>query len=159
MDSTAATAGDLIRRRSGSRASAAPWSDAPKGRKKFNSCSTIYVDSTVLKPDRDDAIYCVALAIYYGIEAAKAVPDDQRVLFDVFDDSLHPIVVRACVRAAVAGRRPIAARPRDTAEQKVGTLADAGSGAVTEESVRRYLRALVSAADVRASVRAAPASR
>ncbi|OQV25777.1 Cyclin-Y-like protein 1 [Hypsibius exemplaris] len=57
--------------------------------RKFNSCSTIYVDdSTVSQPNLRNTIKCVSLAICYHIKNRE-----QREIrtIDIFDERLHPL--------------------------------------------------------------------
>lgn len=55
--------------------------------KKFNSCSTIYIDdSTVSQPNLKSAIRLVACAIHYHI---KRRTSDRSL--DIFDEKLYPI--------------------------------------------------------------------
>ncbi|XP_029384914.1 cyclin-Y isoform X5 [Echeneis naucrates] len=58
-------------------------------RRKYSSCSTIFLDdSTVSQPNLKYTIKCVALAIYYHIKNRDV---DGRMLFDIFDEKLHPL--------------------------------------------------------------------
>ncbi|GAU88466.1 hypothetical protein RvY_01161 [Ramazzottius varieornatus] len=57
--------------------------------RKFNSCSTIYVDdSTVSQPNLRNTIKCVSLAIYYHIKNRE---EREARTIDIFDEKLHPL--------------------------------------------------------------------
>ncbi|KJE90012.1 cyclin-box carrying protein isoform [Capsaspora owczarzaki ATCC 30864] len=56
---------------------------------KFNSTSTFFVDATVSQPDLDETFKCVALAIYYCMEAGHKVETPHFV--DIFDEKKHPL--------------------------------------------------------------------
>uniref|UniRef100_H3CRB4 Cyclin Y n=1 Tax=Tetraodon nigroviridis TaxID=99883 RepID=H3CRB4_TETNG len=58
-------------------------------RRKYSSCSTIFLDdSTLSQPHLKHTIKCVALAIYYHI---KNRDRDGGMLVDIFDEKLHPL--------------------------------------------------------------------
>ena len=57
--------------------------------RKFNSCSTIYVDdSTVSQPNLRNTIKCVSLAIFYHIKNRE---EKEVRTIDIFDEKLHPL--------------------------------------------------------------------
>jgi hypothetical protein len=59
-------------------------------RKKSNSTSTLYVDSTINQPIMSDVIRCVSLAIYYQIAAAQQNPAIP-ILTHIFSTTDHPL--------------------------------------------------------------------
>lgn len=63
--------------------------------KKFNSCSTIYIDdSTVSQPNLKNTIKCVALAVYYHIRNRNSASDHNHevtMALEIFNEKLHPL--------------------------------------------------------------------
>eukprot|EP01137_Pigoraptor_chileana_P031285 Opistho-2@18916 len=56
---------------------------------KSNSCSTLFVDSTVSQPDMDETLRCVASAIYFFVRAGHKETDP--LLDPIFDEKTHPL--------------------------------------------------------------------
>eukprot|EP00124_Ichthyophonus_hoferi_P000837 Ihof_evm7s35 gene=Ihof_evmTU7s35 len=62
-------------------------------RKHSNSCSTLYVDQTVSRPDLEQIIFCAATAIHTQFNRVLRL--QSLPLFDpIFDEMLHPLTSR-----------------------------------------------------------------
>eukprot|EP00049_Salpingoeca_infusionum_P010845 m.186926 g.186926 ORF g.186926 m.186926 type:complete len:353 (-) comp14767_c1_seq2:248-1306(-) len=57
---------------------------------KFNSTSTLFVDSTVSTPDMEYTIKCVARALHYSINEGHGT-EPKNLFSDHFDERLHPL--------------------------------------------------------------------
>ena len=68
-------------------------------RKKYSSCSTIFIDdSTVSQPNLKNTIRAVALAIYFHIRnrdhhQIQQQTDEEERMLEIFDEKLHPLSV------------------------------------------------------------------
>ncbi|EGD83136.1 CCNYL1 protein [Salpingoeca rosetta] len=71
--------------------------------RKFNSTSTLFVDSTVSSPNLEETLRCVALALSYVVEDGHK-QDNPRLFSEKFDEKRHPITDR--VRRDYASRIP-----------------------------------------------------
>lgn len=66
--------------------------DRKTGLKRWNSCSTIYLDdSTISQPHLKNTVICMSLAVYYHIKNRKYRGDER--LMEIFEERLHPIIV------------------------------------------------------------------
>jgi len=61
---------------------------------KFSSTSSLFLDSTISKPKNAELVRCMAEYFYSIIKPASSVTSDQRKTFEVFDESLHPLVTK-----------------------------------------------------------------
>eukprot|EP00045_Choanoeca_perplexa_P005276 m.44613 g.44613 ORF g.44613 m.44613 type:complete len:328 (-) comp13034_c0_seq1:24-1007(-) len=75
---------------------------------KFNSTSTLFVDSTVSSPDLEETLQCVALALQYTIEDGHKV-ENPNLFLERFDEQKFPIS-DARVRRDYATRIPTSQR-------------------------------------------------
>ncbi|KAI6215271.1 CYCLIN domain-containing protein [Aphelenchoides besseyi] len=61
------------------------------GLKRWNSCSTIYLDdSTISQPHLKNTVLCMSLAVYYHIANRKNRGHER--LMEIFEERLHPIL-------------------------------------------------------------------
>eukprot|EP00730_Choanoeca_flexa_P018678 TRINITY_DN9094_c0_g3_i3.p1 TRINITY_DN9094_c0_g3~~TRINITY_DN9094_c0_g3_i3.p1 ORF type:complete len:326 (+),score=73.76 TRINITY_DN9094_c0_g3_i3:181-1158(+) len=75
---------------------------------KFNSTSTLFVDSTVSAPDLEETLQCVALALHYVIEDGHQITSPKLYL-NIFDEQEFPLS-EARVRRDYAKRIPTSDR-------------------------------------------------
>jgi len=61
---------------------------------KFSSTSSLFLDSTISKPKNAELVHCMAEYFYSIIKPASSETSDQRKQFEVFDESLHPLVTK-----------------------------------------------------------------
>jgi len=61
---------------------------------KFSSTSSLFLDSTITKPKNAELVHCMAEHFYNTIKPASSVTSEQRKLFEIFDESLHPLVTK-----------------------------------------------------------------
>jgi len=64
---------------------------------KFNSTSSLYIDSTISKPKNVELMHCMAVYLSRCIkDYTDASPSDhqQREVYAIFDESLHPITTK-----------------------------------------------------------------
>lgn len=65
--------------------------DRRNGLKRWNSCSTIYLDdSTISQPHLKHTVMCLSLAVYYHI--ANRNNRGHERLMEIFEERLHPIL-------------------------------------------------------------------
>ena len=62
----------------------------PQG-KRFNSTSSIYINSTIIKPDIDEIIFCVAVVIHDRIEQGEQMGVEIRQRFHYFSEENNPL--------------------------------------------------------------------
>jgi len=58
-------------------------------RQKHNSTSSLYINTTLSKPDTDEVLHCMAQAVLYHIE--KGVTSHHKTFFEIFDEAKFPI--------------------------------------------------------------------
>jgi len=61
---------------------------------KFSSTSSLFLDSTISKPKNAELVRCMAEYFYKIIKPASSATDDQRRDFNIFDETLHPLVTK-----------------------------------------------------------------
>ena len=66
-----------------------PLADPPG--KRFNSTSSIYINSTIIKPDIDEIIFCVAVVIHDRIEQGEQMGVEIRQRFHYFSEENNPL--------------------------------------------------------------------
>jgi len=59
---------------------------------KFNSTSSLYIDSTITKPKNAELIHCVSLYFAEKMRPESEQTDKHRALFEIFDESKYPLV-------------------------------------------------------------------
>jgi len=62
---------------------------------KFNSTSSLYIDSTISKPKNAELMHCIAVYLTKNIHPiSEAVKQDKqyRDVYSIFDESVHPLV-------------------------------------------------------------------
>jgi len=59
---------------------------------KFNSTSSLYIDSTITKPKNPELIHCIGLYLNEQMRPEVEQTDKQRSLFEVFDENKYPLV-------------------------------------------------------------------
>jgi len=64
--------------------------NAPSGLRRSNSTSTLFVDSTVSRPNMEDTLRCVALALHYTIVDGHKQQDPE-LYSKHFDEKLFPL--------------------------------------------------------------------
>jgi len=75
-------------------ADAAPVAAAEPQRKvepRFNSTSSIFISSTITRPDIDEIIFCVAVVIHDRVEQGEQSSQDRRDLFPFFSEENNPL--------------------------------------------------------------------
>eukprot|EP01113_Clastostelium_recurvatum_P023548 TRINITY_DN2809_c0_g1_i3.p1 TRINITY_DN2809_c0_g1~~TRINITY_DN2809_c0_g1_i3.p1 ORF type:complete len:400 (+),score=102.33 TRINITY_DN2809_c0_g1_i3:254-1453(+) len=58
-------------------------------RAKHNSTSSLYINTTLSKPDTDEVVRCMGHAVLYHIDRAMASP--HKTFFEIFDENKFPI--------------------------------------------------------------------
>jgi hypothetical protein len=58
---------------------------------KFNSTSSLYIDSTITKPKNAELIHCIALYLEEQMKPQSEETDKQRSLFEIFDEAKYPL--------------------------------------------------------------------
>eukprot|EP01112_Ceratiomyxa_fruticulosa_P000895 TRINITY_DN1084_c0_g1_i3.p1 TRINITY_DN1084_c0_g1~~TRINITY_DN1084_c0_g1_i3.p1 ORF type:complete len:379 (-),score=62.35 TRINITY_DN1084_c0_g1_i3:118-1254(-) len=58
-------------------------------RQKHNSTSSLYINTTLSKPDTDEVLHCMAQAVLYHIE--KGIASPHKTFFEIFDENKFPI--------------------------------------------------------------------
>jgi len=58
---------------------------------KFNSTSSLYIDSTITKPKNPELIHCIALYFAQQMKPESEQTDKHRALFEIFDESKYPL--------------------------------------------------------------------
>lgn len=76
-----------LRRR---RSSTNPSNNSESGLRRSNSTGTLFVDSTISKPNRDDTLACVALALHLIIQDGHH-QEEPLLLSDKFDEKRFPL--------------------------------------------------------------------
>jgi len=66
-----------------------PRGDLMKQRAKFSSTSTLFLATTLSKPDVEELVHCMAKALIFHIEKGSKVSD--KIYFDIFDERLLPL--------------------------------------------------------------------
>jgi len=66
-------------------------SAADKEAKRFNSTSSMFINSTIMKPDIDEIIFCVAVVIHDRIIQGETMDADARRLFPFFSEENNPL--------------------------------------------------------------------
>eukprot|EP00123_Amoebidium_parasiticum_P015660 comp23092_c1_seq1/m.37088 comp23092_c1_seq1/g.37088 ORF comp23092_c1_seq1/g.37088 comp23092_c1_seq1/m.37088 type:complete len:469 (-) comp23092_c1_seq1:331-1737(-) len=61
--------------------------------RRSNSCSSLYVDTTLTKPEMDDILACVSRALHSGIVAGHE--SGEGIFLDIFDERIHPLMFQA----------------------------------------------------------------
>jgi len=61
---------------------------------KFSSTSSLFLDSTITKPKNAELVHCMAEHFQNLVRPLSSVTEDQRKSFEVFDESLHPLVTK-----------------------------------------------------------------
>jgi len=59
--------------------------------KKFNSTSSLYIDSTISKPKNTELVHCMAVYVHSLIRPLEEYPKPAN---DIFDESKHPLTSR-----------------------------------------------------------------
>lgn len=67
-----------------------PSNNTPGGLRRSNSTGTLFVDSTISQPNRDDTLACVALALHYIIVDGHA-QEEPLLLSEKFDEKRFPL--------------------------------------------------------------------
>ena len=71
--------------------SAPDASDEPWETRRFNSTSSLYINSTITRPDTDEIIFCVSVVIYDRIVQGEGTGADERRLFSCFSEENNPM--------------------------------------------------------------------
>ena len=58
---------------------------------KANSTSSIYIQSTLVKPDTDEVVFCIAAVIHDRIQQGEAMPAADRHRFPFFSEDNNPL--------------------------------------------------------------------
>jgi len=59
---------------------------------KFSSTSSLFLDSTISKPKNAELVRCMAEYFHTNIHPSASSTLDQKKAFEVFDETLHPLV-------------------------------------------------------------------
>jgi len=60
-------------------------------RPKSNSTSSIYITNSIVNPDVEEIVRCMSKAIHYHMQQGHKVPEEERLLPQIFDENKHPI--------------------------------------------------------------------
>ena len=63
----------------------------PKQQQKANSTSSIYITSTLVKPDTDEVVFCIAAVIHDRIQQGEATSSEDRHRFPFFSEDNNPL--------------------------------------------------------------------
>merc|ERR1719440_568526 len=72
-------------------ASSSDAAAAGKEPQKYNSTSSIYINSTITRPDIDEIIFCVAIVIHDRIEQGEELSGEERSRFPYFSEENNPL--------------------------------------------------------------------
>jgi len=61
---------------------------------KYSSTSSLYIDSTITKPKNAELVLCMAEYFTKNLKPADQATPEQKKAFDVFDETLHPIITK-----------------------------------------------------------------
>jgi len=61
---------------------------------KYSSTSSLYLDSTITKPKNAELVLCMADYFSKILKPADEATPEQKKAFDVFDETLHPIITK-----------------------------------------------------------------
>lgn len=61
---------------------------------KYSSTSSLFLDSTITKPKNVELVHCMAEYFHKVIRVASSATPDQRKPFEIFDESVHPLVTK-----------------------------------------------------------------
>ena len=64
---------------------------ASKQQQKSNSTSSIYITSTLVKPDTDEVVFCIAAVIHDHIQQGERMGSDERNRFPFFSEDNNPL--------------------------------------------------------------------
>ena len=65
--------------------------DEPWETRRFNSTSSLYINSTITRPDTDEIIFCVSVVIHDRIVQGEGTGADERRLFSCFSEENNPL--------------------------------------------------------------------
>jgi len=65
-----------------------------KPQMKFSSTSSLFLDSTITKPKNAELVRCMGEYFYNTIKPSSSATSDQRKAFEIFDESVHPLVTK-----------------------------------------------------------------
>ena len=110
----------------------------PQG-KRFNSTSSIYINSTIIKPDIDEIIFCVAVVIHDRIEQGEQMGVEIRQRFHYFSEENNPLYADPVPQQEKKAKREI-----PTEETIFHTIRSvrAQFGAIGGAAIRRRRRAI-----------------
>jgi len=87
----------------------------PQAQQRFNSTSSIFINSTITRPDIDEVIFCVAVVIHDRIVQGEQMSPGAANLFPFFSEENNPLYLDPSERAAneaVQGNRDTAKRTK-----------------------------------------------
>jgi len=61
---------------------------------KYSSTSSLFLDSTISKPKNAELVRCIAEWFHGGIKSSLECTPEQKKQFEVFDETLHPLVAK-----------------------------------------------------------------
>jgi len=70
---------------------AVPAAEASQGQRRANSTSSIYISSTLTKPDTEEIVFCMAIVIHERIQQGEAQPTEVKQRFLFFSEDNNPL--------------------------------------------------------------------